>query len=62
MVEYEDSVIVIGGLTGNDLIKEDRLYRHYFPFGNWIEMKQTLKEKRGVHVSFLIPDHLVTCQ
>jgi hypothetical protein len=29
--------------------------------GPWVKMKQTLKESRGYHVSFLVPDELVNC-
>jgi hypothetical protein len=59
MLNYEDSLIMVGGIRG---LEGDRLYRHSSPHGEWVEMKQTLKEKRGAHVSFLVPDHLVTCQ
>jgi hypothetical protein len=29
--------------------------------GPWVKMKQTLKEARYEHVSFLVPDELVNC-
>jgi hypothetical protein len=31
------------------------------PNGNWIEMKQKLKERRYWHVALMIPDDIVNC-
>ena len=52
MIEYQNSVIVIDGA---------HLYQLSSSSGPWVEMKQTLKEKRALHVSFLIPDYLTNC-
>ena len=44
------------------LVDGQHLYRLDSLEGPWIEMKQTLKEKRvGGHVAFLVPDQLVNC-
>ncbi len=58
MVEYQNSVVLIGGFGGAD---GRHLYQLSSPNGTWVEMKQTLKEKRFQHVSFLVPDELVNC-
>ena len=58
MIEYKNSLILIGG-TGD--VEGDALYQLYSPDGPWIKMKQTLKNKRYEHISFLVPDELVTC-
>ena len=58
MVEFENSVILIGGEGEVDGF---HLYQLNSPGGPWLEMKQTLKEARSRHVSFLVPDDLVNC-
>ena len=58
MVEYQNGVIVIGGRSAGD---GRRMFQLTSPFGNWTEMKQTLKEPRSHFVSFLVPDELVNC-
>jgi len=58
MVEYKNSVILVGGEIGVD---GQHLYQLSSPAGPWVEMKQTLKEKRSRHVSFLVPDEIVNC-
>ena len=55
MIEYNNSVILVGGSDGH------HLYQLSSPNGPWIKMKQTLKQKGGFHVSFLVPDELVNC-
>jgi hypothetical protein len=58
MVEFQNSVILIGGEGGVDGL---HLYQLSSPNGTWVEMKQTLREKKSKHVSFLVPDELVNC-
>ena len=58
LIEYQNSVVLIGGEQGVD---GQHLYQLSSPNGTWVEMKQTLKEKRSRHVSFLVPDELVNC-
>ena len=58
MVEFQNSVILIGGEGGVD---GHHLYQLSLPNGTWVELKQTLKEERSRHVSFLVPDKLVNC-
>jgi hypothetical protein len=58
MVEFQNGVILIGGRGEGD---GRHLYQLSSPYGNWTEMKQTLKEPRSHFVSFLVPDSLVTC-
>ena len=58
MVEYQDGVILIGGSGEAD---GRHMYQLSSPNGTWAKMKQTLKERRNYHVSFLIPDELVNC-
>ncbi len=58
MVEYTNSVILIGGEEGVD---GRTLYQLTSPKGNWVEMKQSLTLPRSRHVSFLVPDELVNC-
>jgi hypothetical protein len=58
MIEFQNSVILIGGELGVD---GRHLYQLTSPSGTWVEMKQTLKEPRAGHVSFLVPDELVNC-
>jgi hypothetical protein len=58
MVEFQGGVILIGGYGDVDSL---HLYQLSSPTGKWTEMKQTLKEARSYHVSFLVPDELVNC-
>ena len=58
MVEFEDSVILIGGSEGVDGY---HLYKLDSPFGPWVDMEQTLPEKHDRGVAFLVPDDLVNC-
>jgi hypothetical protein len=55
MNEFQNGVILIGGDDQYDL------YQLTSPTGTWTKMKQTLKEARYGHVSFLVPDELVNC-
>ena len=59
MVEYQDSVILVGGSFQVDGY---HLYQLSSPTGTWMKMKHVLKRRRNYHVSFLIPDELATCQ
>jgi hypothetical protein len=58
MIEFQNSVILVGGGGGGD---GQHLYQLSSPNGTWVEMKQTLKEPREGHVSFLVPDEIVNC-
>ena len=58
MAEFKNGVIIIGGRSAGD---SRRIFQLTSPFGNWTEMKQTLKEPRSHFVSFLVPDELVNC-
>ena len=60
MIEFENSVILIGG--GYEEVDGKNLYQLSSPNGRWTQMRQTLKEGRMSHVAFLIPDELVDCQ
>lgn len=53
-------VIMIGGGSAKDSTL-DTLLKLEHPDGEWKEMGQKLKNGRRLHVSFLIPDHLVSC-
>ena len=55
MNEFQNGVILIGG------DKQVDLYQLTSPTESWTKLKQTLKEARGRHVSFLVPDELVNC-
>ena len=55
MVEYQNSVIVIGG--DDDLY----LYQLSSPEGPWIKMNQKVQNERNGHSAFLIPDELAEC-
>ncbi len=55
MNEFQNGVILIGGEN------QVELYQLISPNGSWTKMKQTLKEARYGHVSFLVPDELVNC-
>jgi 16S rRNA U516 pseudouridylate synthase RsuA-like enzyme len=55
MNEFQNGVILIGGEN------QVELYQLTSPNGTWTKMKQTLKEGRYGHVSFLVPDELVNC-
>jgi len=54
MIEYHDSVILVGG-------KSSKLYQLFSPKVPWIQMKQTLKTNRQYPVVFLVPDDIVNC-
>ena len=58
MIEFQNSVILVGGDGGVD-------GQHFFQLsstsGPWVKMKQFLKEPRAMHVSFLIPDAIANC-
>ena len=58
MVEFQGSVILVGGTRGED---GRHLYQLDSPQGQWKKLNQTLKERRSQHVSFLIPDELTDC-
>ncbi len=58
MIEYDNSVILIGGRGAVDGF---HMYQLSSPYGPWVEMKQTLRKNRMNHVSFLVPDELVQC-
>ena len=60
MIEYNNSVILIGGGSFAD---DDfrQMYQLSSPNGPWIKTRQTLKKERAAHVSFLVPDELVNC-
>jgi hypothetical protein len=58
VVEFQNSIILVGG-TGQ--VDGKHLYQLTSPNGTWTEMKQTLKERRYYHASFLVPDELVNC-
>ena len=49
MTEYQNSVILVGG----EGVHGQHLYQLSSPTGSWLKMKQTLKESRAQHVSFL---------
>jgi len=55
MIEYNNSVILIGGGNGRTLFQLSS------PNGPWIKMRQKLKYFRDDHVSFLVPDEIVNC-
>jgi len=55
MVEYNNTVILIGGVEGR------HLYQLSSPNGHWTEMIQTLKYNTTKHVSFLVPDKILNC-
>jgi len=59
MVEYQNTVILVGGFLGVDGF---HMYQLSSPSGTWTVMKQVLKNRGYYHVSFLIPDELVTCR
>ena len=61
MVEFDNSVILIGGMGMSPEMDGQHLYQLSSAEGSWIEMSQTLNEKRIEHVAFLIPDELVIC-
>ena len=58
MIEFQNSVILVGGDGGVD---GQHLFQLSSTSGPWVQMKQTLKEPRSKHVSFLIPDALANC-
>ncbi len=62
MVEYGSSVIAIGGGGwGFDSMDGFQLFQLSSPAGPWVVMRQSLRVGRHLHVSFLVPDHLVNC-
>jgi hypothetical protein len=58
MIEFNNSLIMIGG-TGS--VDGQHLYKLASTDDKWIEMDQTLKKIRSLHVAFLVPDELVNC-
>jgi hypothetical protein len=58
VLEFQNSIILVGG---QGEIDGRHLYQLLSPNGTWTEMKQTLKESRQNHASFLVPDELVNC-
>ncbi len=58
LIELQGRVILIGGHGKSDGM---HLYQLDSPDGTWIEMKQTLKERRFDSIAFLIPDELTDC-
>jgi hypothetical protein len=66
MVEYNNSVILIGGKgdvkSGSEVVNGFHLYQLSSTSGPWVEMRQRLKRNRFGHVSFLVPDELVNCR
>jgi hypothetical protein len=62
MLEFEKSVILIGGMGMSPEMDGRHLYQLSSADGTWIEMKPVLNEKRIEHVAFLIPDELAICQ
>ncbi len=58
MIQYNNSVILVGGSSEAD---GHHLYQLSSPNGRWIKMKQTLKQNRATHISFLVPDDIVNC-
>ena len=61
MVEFNNSVILVGGIGMVPEMDGQHLYRLTSANGPWIEMNQVLREKRIEHVAFLVPDELVIC-
>jgi hypothetical protein len=63
MIEFQNSVILVGGKEGGsgDGVDGQHLYQLTSPNGTWVEMEQTLKKTMSAHVSFLVPDELVSC-
>jgi hypothetical protein len=55
-VSFQNSVIY----TGNSPAPR-HLYHLTSPNGPWTEMKQIIRQQRGPHVAFLVPDELVNC-
>ena len=58
MIEFEESVILVGGTEGVDGF---HLFKLDSPSGPWVVMEQTLKEKHNRGVAFLVPDEQVNC-
>jgi len=61
MIEYNNSVILVGVDGPSEGVDSNHLYQLSSPTGQWVEMKQTLKQERSRHVSFLVPDNIVNC-
>ena len=59
MIEYNEMVIAVGGGTYTE--GTNKLYKLTTPDGDWLEMKQSLNQKRMNHITFLVPDDLVNC-
>ena len=61
MVEYNNTVILIGGSDRPGGSGYPYLYQLSSPKESWVTMKQRLKVGRSDHVSFLVPDEIVNC-
>ena len=59
LVEYKESVVLVGGFGEVD---GKHLYQLSSQDGPWIEMEQTLPIAKTLHIAFLIPDELTDCQ
>ncbi len=59
MIEYNNSVVIIGGGSGED--GRSHLFQLSSPYGPWIKKNQTLKFEKSRPLSFLVPDELVNC-
>ncbi len=58
IVEFENSVILVGGREGLD---GKHLYQLDSPTGSWTLLPHKLKEARSSHVTFFIPDEITNC-
>ena len=59
LVEYKNSLVLVGGLGTVD---GKHLYQLSSPEGPWIEMEQTLPGTNIDHIAFLIPDEITDCE
>jgi len=60
MIEYNNSVILIGGNPWADKLP-DNMLQLSSPKGPWTEMSKPFMEGEGSLVGFLVPDELVNC-
>jgi len=58
LIEYYNSVILIGGSRKDAEDGDFSLYQLLAPNKSWVKMEKTLKMKRSWHISFLVPDDL----
>ncbi len=61
LVEYQNSVIQVGGSANVVDLSNHALYQLSSPHGNWTLMNQELKRGGYYDVAFLIPDELAKC-